>query len=87
MSASSSGSKPGEGVIRVVPESGEILAICTEGEFDLSNARHLDEHAIVALNRERHIYRASLRASLDKIVQDGKMDSTRLHRLRPPPDL
>lgn len=37
MSASSFGSEHREGVIRVVPETGEIVAVCLEGEFDVAN--------------------------------------------------
>ena len=44
MSASfDSTDRAGVGTIHLVAESEEILAICTEGEFDLSNARVLDE--------------------------------------------
>lgn len=38
MSASSFGSEQPEGVIRVVAETDEIVALCLEGDFDLSNA-------------------------------------------------
>ena len=38
MSASSFGSEQPAGVVRVVPETDEIVAVCLEGDFDLSNA-------------------------------------------------
>ena len=38
MFASSFGSKHRDGVIRFVPESDGIVAVCLEGEFDLANA-------------------------------------------------
>ena len=38
MHASSLGSDHRTGVIRVVPETDEIVAVCLEGEFDLTNA-------------------------------------------------
>ena len=38
MHASSLGSEQPAGVIRVVPETDEIVAVCLEGDFDLSNA-------------------------------------------------
>ena len=38
MHASSLGSEHRNGVIRVVPETDEIVAVCLEGEFDLTNA-------------------------------------------------
>jgi anti-anti-sigma factor len=38
MSASSFCSEQPAGVIRVVPETDEIVAVCLEGDFDLSNA-------------------------------------------------
>ena len=38
MSASSFGSAQRDGVIRVVPETDAIVAVCLEGDFDLSSA-------------------------------------------------
>ena len=38
MSASSLGSEQRAGVVRVVPETDEIVAVCLEGDFDLGNA-------------------------------------------------
>jgi anti-anti-sigma factor len=43
MSASSIGSEHREGVIRVVPETTEIVAVCVEGEFDVANVTALRE--------------------------------------------
>ena len=39
MIASSLGSKHRQGVISVVPETDEIVAVCLAGEFDMANAR------------------------------------------------
>lgn len=41
MPASSAGSK--EGVVWVVPETDEIVAVCLEGEFDMANTRTVGE--------------------------------------------
>ena len=38
MSASTFGCEQADGVIRVVPETDEIVAVCLEGDFDLGNA-------------------------------------------------
>ena len=38
MSAAALGSDQRDGVIRVVPETDEIVAVCLEGDFDLNNA-------------------------------------------------
>lgn len=38
MHASSIGSDHCDAIIRVVPENGEIVAVCLEGDFDLNNA-------------------------------------------------
>ena len=43
MFASSVGSDHRDGVIRVVPETDGIVAVCLEGEFDLSNVRDLSD--------------------------------------------
>lgn len=43
MSASSFGSEHREGVIRVVSETSEIVAVCVEGEFDVANVTALRE--------------------------------------------
>lgn len=49
MVASSFGTHHRDGAIRVVPETGEIVAVCLEGEFDLGNAPVLREHVHSAL--------------------------------------
>jgi anti-anti-sigma factor len=51
MSASSLsfGSEHRDGVIRVVPETAEINAVCLEGEFDMANAPTLDDEIDRAL--------------------------------------
>jgi anti-anti-sigma factor len=43
MPASSVSSEQRHGVIRVVPETDEIVAVCLEGEFDLANAPALGD--------------------------------------------
>lgn len=43
MLAAPLGSKHSEGVISVVPETDEIVAVCLEGEFDMANARTVGE--------------------------------------------
>jgi anti-anti-sigma factor len=47
--ASSLGSLPRDGVIRVVPETDEIVAVHLEGEFDLANAPRLRDELDRAL--------------------------------------
>src|SRR4026208_2608030 len=49
MHASSLGSEHLNGVIRVVPETDEIVAVCLEGEFDLTNAPSFRDEADRAL--------------------------------------
>ena len=49
MFASSVGSDHRDGVIRVVPETDGIVAVCLEGEFDLSNVRDLSDEIDRAL--------------------------------------
>ena len=49
MRASVSGSPLCGGVVRVLPQSGDIVAVCLEGEFDLANAPVLDEQIQRAL--------------------------------------
>ena len=49
MHASSLGSEHRHGVIRVVPETDEIVAVCLEGEFDLTNAPSFRDEADRAL--------------------------------------
>ena len=48
MSATSFGSEQ-RGVVRVVPETDEIVAVCLEGDFDLSNAPALGKEVGLAL--------------------------------------
>ena len=53
MHASSLGSEHRNGVIRVAPETAEIVAVCLEGEFDLTNApsfRNETDHALESGN-------------------------------------
>jgi len=49
MFASSIGSEHHAGAIRVVPETDEIIAVCLEGEFDLSDVRGLRDEIDRAL--------------------------------------
>ena len=49
MVASPVGSKHPQGVICVVPETDEIVAVCVAGEFDLANAPTLDNEIDRAL--------------------------------------
>ena len=49
MSASSLGSEQRAGVVRVVPETDEIVAVCLEGDFDLSNAPAIGKEVGLAL--------------------------------------
>lgn len=55
MVASSIGSQHSRGVIRVVPETDEIVAICLEGEFDLANAPALGDEIDRALESGNHL--------------------------------
>lgn len=55
MVASSIGSQHSRGVIRVVPETDEIVAICLEGEFDLANAPALGDEIDRALGSGNHL--------------------------------
>jgi anti-anti-sigma factor len=49
MFASAAGSEQRDGVVRVVPETDRIVAVCLEGEFDLANARDLRDEIDRAL--------------------------------------
>ena len=49
MSASTIGPESREGAIRVIPEAHDIVAVCLEGEFDLTNAPFLAEEIERAL--------------------------------------
>jgi anti-anti-sigma factor len=49
MPASGSGSQLRDGVIRVIPETGDIVAVCLEGDFDLANAPALGDQIDRAL--------------------------------------
>lgn len=51
MPASHSGSEYPLGTIRVVPETAKIVALCLEGDFDLTNAPALDAQIDLALDR------------------------------------
>jgi anti-anti-sigma factor len=51
MVASPFDSEHRDGVIRVVPETGEIVALCLEGDFDLTNAPALGDEIDRALER------------------------------------
>ena len=55
MVASSIGSQHSRGVIRIVPETDEIVAICLEGEFDLANAPALGDEIDRALESGNHL--------------------------------
>lgn len=55
MSAAAFGSEQREGVIRVVPETDEIVAICLEGDFDLSNAPALGKEVGRALENGNNL--------------------------------
>jgi anti-sigma B factor antagonist len=43
MFASTNGSEDRDGVISVVPETDAIVTVCLAGDFDLTNARALDD--------------------------------------------
>jgi anti-anti-sigma factor len=49
MSASSIGSEHQAGAIRVIPEGDEIVAVCLEGEFDVTNVSTLRDQVDGAL--------------------------------------
>jgi anti-anti-sigma factor len=49
MSASTFGSEPRNGAIRVVPETDAIVTLCLEGDFDLANASTLGDQIDRAL--------------------------------------
>ena len=51
MPASHSGSEYPLVAIRVVPETAKIVALCLEGDFDLTNAPALDAQIELALDR------------------------------------
>ena len=55
MSASSFGSEQSKGVVRLTREGDGIVAICLEGEFDLTNARRLDDKVDRALDSGRDL--------------------------------
>ena len=50
MFASRVGSEHPDGVVRIVPETEEIVAVCLQGDFDLKNARALDDQIDLALH-------------------------------------
>ena len=54
MFASSVGSEHRDGATRVVPETGEIVSVCLEGEFDLGNVRELRDEIDRALDSGNH---------------------------------
>lgn len=41
--------------LRVIPETGEIVALCLEGEFDLANASRITVEAVRALEEAKHL--------------------------------
>jgi anti-sigma B factor antagonist len=49
MPTCASDSTPRDGVINVVPQTGEIVALCLQGEFDLANAPALEDQIDRAL--------------------------------------
>ena len=51
MHASSLRFENGRAAVRVVPETDEILTVCLEGDFDLTNAQVLDDRIDQALER------------------------------------
>lgn len=55
MFASSLGSKHQQGVISVVPEAEEIVAVCLEGEFDMTNAPTVGEKIDRTLEDGKHL--------------------------------
>jgi anti-anti-sigma factor len=55
MHASSFGSERRDAVIRVVPEGDAIVAICLEGDFDLSNAAALGKEVDRALKKGNNL--------------------------------
>ena len=55
MSASSPGFEQGAGLIRFVPETDQIVAVCLEGDFDLSNAPALGEEVGRALENGNNL--------------------------------
>ena len=55
MPASSLGFKQHQGVISVVPETDEIVAVCLEGEFDMANARTVGEEIDRTLKRGKDV--------------------------------
>ena len=50
MSVAASGSEHCERAIHVVPETDNIVVVCLEGDFDLTNARALDAEIELALD-------------------------------------
>ena len=55
MHASSVRSQHGDGVIHVVPEADGIVAVCLEGDFDLTNARALGDQIDIALESAQSV--------------------------------
>lgn len=49
MTVSASRTERQQGAIRVVPETDHIVAVCLEGDFDLTNAPDLDDQITKAL--------------------------------------
>jgi anti-anti-sigma factor len=55
MPASASRSGDPQGTIRVDRETDDIVAVCLEGSFDLTNASTLDDQVQQALDRGHHL--------------------------------
>jgi anti-anti-sigma factor len=55
MPAAPVGSEPGDGVVRVVPETDDIVAVGLEGEFDLGSTPMLREEFDRALQSRKHL--------------------------------
>lgn len=55
MSACALGSQLRDGAISVIPQTGEIVAICLEGDFDLANAPALGDEIDRALESGNHL--------------------------------
>jgi anti-anti-sigma factor len=55
MPATRNGSEYRDGVVRVVPETDEIVAVCLEGEFDLRTSHELRADLDRALQTKNHL--------------------------------
>jgi anti-sigma B factor antagonist len=79
MSASSIGSEHRDGVIRVVTETDEIVAVCFDGDFDLTNAPTLGDQIDGVLAGGKHvIFDLSEATFIDSSIINALMRAVRV---------